>query len=218
MNKFIQGFAESVLSYEEKNRYSTEAHGIEYEIEIYLHGYDIEQIRSLSVSTEEQEQWGIYVPKTEKNAADGTIRVRRTTIVGGETKYEQTTKIKSGHGKLEHEVLTDEVLFGMFKRLADQGLCKTRYRIPHKTKEGVDVVLECDVFKDKVGNDVEWVKIDVELEEGTKFSIEDIPFKHDQIYFVTPEMKTEKDPICQTVQELYNKYFVSENVFVSKED
>ena len=41
---------------------SFESAEVEYEIEIYLEGLDIDTVASIATSIEEQEQWGVFVP------------------------------------------------------------------------------------------------------------------------------------------------------------
>lgn len=196
---------------------SFEAAKIEYEIEVYLEGYDIEEIKSKASSYEVQEQWGIYVPKTEQNASGGSMRVRRTDSKEGESKFVHTTKLERiGAGKPEHEVDAHPDLFEMYKQLADQGLIKTRYNIPAQLQNGVDFVLEVDVFFNKKGEMVPWCKIDAEFPEDSdvKLTKEDIPLSYTDIIICTPEQKAEDKPLAKRIAELYAKYFRTPNVHV----
>jgi len=196
---------------------SFESSGIEYENEVYLLGYDIDEIKAKATGHEGQEQWGIYIPKTDKNASSGNIRVRRTDTVDGNTSYEETCKTSQGaEGKLEDNLLTTVTRFNQFKLLADQGLIKTRYFVD-STLEDKDIrfKFELDVFYNKRGELVPWVKVDAELPQGTVLEAGDIPFKYDEILIVTPAAKeANTNGINEKVGELYEKYFRSTNVHV----
>jgi len=196
---------------------SFEAAKVEYEIEIYLEGFDIEEIKASAASYEVQEQWGIYVPKTDQNASGGSMRVRRTDTEGGESKFENTTKLeRPGQGKPEHETDAHPDLFEMYKLLADQGLIKTRYNVPATLQDGTEYTLEVDVFYNKKGELVPWCKIDAEFPEGSevKLTKEDIPFSYSDIIICTPEQKGEDKGLAKRIGELYVKYFRSPNVHV----
>lgn len=196
---------------------SFEAAKVEYEIEIYLEGFDIEEIKAKATSHEVQEQWGIYVPKTDANASGGSMRVRRTDEMDMDSKYEHTTKLeRPGAGKPEHEVDAHPDLFDMYKQLADQGLIKTRYNVPAQLQNGTDYTLEVDVFYNKHGELVPWCKIDAEFPEGADVQLtkEDIPFSYSDIIICTPEQKGEDKGLAKRIGELYAKYFRTPNVHV----
>lgn len=193
---------------------SLEAADFEYEVEIYLKGFDIEQIKSMATTHCSQEQWGIYIPKTAANASGGSIRVRKSVSVDDETKFELTTKTEAGdQGKFEHEIDTDAAQFEQFKRLADQGLIKTRYEFPGEVN-GVQFKYEVDVFFDARGNLVPWVKIDAELPEGTVFDKSTIPLTFEEIIIITPELKGTDEVLKARVAKLYNEHFRAMNVYV----
>lgn len=196
---------------------SFEAATVEYEIEIYLEGFDIEEIKAAASSHEVQEQWGIYVPKTDANASGGSMRVRRTDEMGQGSVFVNTTKLeRPGAGKPEHEVDAHPDLFEMYKQLADQGLVKTRYNVPAQLQNGTDYTLEVDVFYNKTGELVPWCKIDAEFPEGSdvKLTKDDIPFSYSDIIICTPEQKGEDKALSKRIGELYTKYFRSPNVHV----
>lgn len=196
---------------------SFESSGVEYENEIYLLGFDIDEIKAKARGWEGQEQWGIYIPKTPKNASSGNIRVRRTDCVEGSTTFEETCKTDMGEqGKLEDNLLTTVTRFNQFKLLADQGLIKTRYFVDSTLEEkDIHFKFELDVFYNKKGDPVPWVKVDAELPPGTELEAGDIPFKYDEILIVTPAAKAANtNGINQKIGELYEKYFRTPNVHV----
>lgn len=205
------------LAFQSGSASSFEAAAIEYEIEIYLEGFDIEEIKAQASSQEVQEQWGIYVPKTDANASGGSMRVRRTDTADGVSKFEHTTKLERiGAGKPEHEVEAHPDLFEMYKLMADQGLIKTRYNVPAELTSGVKYVLEVDVFYNKLGELVPWCKIDAEFPEGSEVTLtkEDIPFSYTDIIIATPEQKGEDKDLSKRIGSLYAKYFRTPNVAV----
>lgn len=195
---------------------SFESSMIEYENEIYLSGFNIDQVVAMAASREGQEQWGIFVPKTSKNATSGNLRVRKTIDQEGEIVYEFTTKTSQGaKGKLEKNLDADEVLFEQFQLLADQGLVKTRYVIPYELDDGTKFKFEVDVFYNSKGELVPWVKVDAELPEGYALNPEQIPFTREEILIVTPASKQDNtDGINEKIGKLYEDYFRTSNVHV----
>ena len=195
---------------------SFEASGYEYENEIYLSGYDLDEIEAQATSHEGQEQWGVFVPPCDLNAGSGSIRVRKTEPEEGDVFYVQTTKTDAKEkGKLENEREADEVLFGQFKVFADQGLIKMRYKIPATTRDGDSFVFEVDVFRNGKGEVVPWVKIDAELPDGYVLTPDEIPFARDEIIILSPAMKVDRQAeINVKVAKLYKEYFCSPNVLI----
>lgn len=190
---------------------------IEYEVEGYLKGFDLEEIKSRSSAVEHQEQWGIYVPKTDANASAGSLRVRKSIAPDLVETYVQTTKLQGdAKGKPEAEHGTNVDLFEMYKQMADQGLVKVRYDVPAKTvAEGIDFKFELDVFYNNRGELVPWVKIDAELPEGIKLTKEDFNFACEEMIIVTPEDKINNvGGIREKIGELYTTYFRTTNMYV----
>jgi hypothetical protein len=121
-----------------------------------------------AASKEEQEQWEIKLPKTPDTASAGRLRVRKTTVLpqsysrtdGITSEYVLTAKTRlEGGTELEVANPSSSDAFEQFKRLAPNGMIKTRYIFPI---EGTDAKWEIDVFKNKDGTPCEWVKIDFE--------------------------------------------------------
>lgn len=205
------------LAFTQLSESSFEATELEYEIEIYLEGYDIEQIRSMSTGAEAQAQWGIYVPKSEKNATSGSIRVRKTENLATEdVKYIRTTKTnKKDKGNLENERETDQTEFEQFEQMSEEGLIKTRYFVPIRLEDqGIEVTLEVDAFTNKAGVFVPWVKIDAEVEQGVEIRPEHIPFTYKKMHIVTPERKQTDKALVEEIGKLYEEYFRSKNIHI----
>lgn len=179
--------------------YCTEASNIEYEVEIYAIPRSLPDVLSMAKFHEQQEQWGIYVPKTEKNSSDGNIRVRKSVDVEGNVSYVSCSKTKLPDGsRQEEEFESSEIQFNQFRAMASDGLIKTRYQLPISVS-GKDIVLEIDVFKD-----ARWIKIDAEVDPGTKISKDDIPFEIDEIVIVDP---SEPDPtVKEKVAKIYDTF------------
>jgi hypothetical protein len=203
-------FNEPTAEFESKN--------LEYELEVYLKGFDVEQIKSMAVSHEGQEQWGIYVPKTPKNASDGSLRVRKTIHPDDRVEYEFCTKTNAGDkGKVEVPDPSREEQLEQFKLMADQGLIKTRFIIPGSFENGIEFKWEVDLFLNKEGKIVPWAKVDIELNpDDPRPDVKNfpVPFTHDEVIIISPEMKADGTGPKEKIAELYEKYFRTENVYV----
>jgi len=200
----------------EQSEVSTEATGNEYEIEIYVILKNPDEVVAMASSHELQEQWGCFIPKTDKNAASMAMRVRMTQLVDEEPGYvfcSKTDAGKLGRKEVEHDSCRDQ--FDQFRAAADQGLKKIRYNVPyHLESIATDIVYQVDMFRNKAGELVPWTKIDAEVEPGTLIRPEDIPFEYDEIIIVTPESKKEDAALRERVGKLYAKYFRSENELI----
>ena len=196
----------------QKPTLSLEAKVEEYEIEIYLKGYDLEQIKRLAVSHEHQEQWTVFVPRTDANAAEGTLRIRKTTKVD-ETTYVFAIKSARADGsKDEDEYDVEESAFEMMKALAPEGMVKMRYNVPHQPAGRDPMVFEADVFYDKTNSPVPWLKIDMETKPGTRLTEEDIPFTYDEIIIAHPADKKSDPALSKRLKSLYIENFVCKNM------
>lgn len=204
------------MAFEGGDEVSLESSNVEYEVEIYLDGFDLAEIQAKATSRESQDQWGIYVPKTDKNATSGNIRVRKTSYPDDTVTYVMATKTELGEdGKDEFQLPTLVKQFEQFELLADQGLVKVRYTVPHELDNGIKFNWEVDVFYNKHGELVPWAKIDAEIEKGTAIAPTDIPFAHTELLWVTPEAKANNvGGIKEKVGALYAKYFRTENKHV----
>lgn len=205
------------LAFTEPGEASFESGNLEYELEVYINDFDIDQIKSLATSYEGQEQWGVYIPKTAGNASDGSIRVRKTIHPDGGIVYEFCTKTSAGDkGKVEEEDPSREGQLEQFRRMADQGLIKTRYNVPGKFDDGTQFTWQVDTFTNKKGELVPWAKIDVELKEARpqKFTADEIPFLHSELIVISPEEKAAGNGQKEKIQDLYEKYFRTGNLYV----
>lgn len=129
---------------------------------------DLDTLKSIAVDVEEQIQYSILKP-------NGTVRVRSIN----DSEYELTTKVwKAGvTGKDECTNPTSKDQFDHFREIADTGMRKTRYIVPIEGTEGTwkptednpepkyngCLFWEFDVFFDKVGDLVTWIKVDLEV-------------------------------------------------------
>lgn len=115
---------------------------------------------------EHQEQWEIRIEKTDKNAATGKFRVRKTVKNGADPEYVLTCKTAGKEeGSIEVGVPITEPMFNQFRMMAEGGMVKDRYFFP---VEGSDLVWEVDMFLRRgsqpgSGEYEEWCKIDLEV-------------------------------------------------------
>jgi hypothetical protein len=200
----------------EQSEVSNEAASKEYEVEIYVRLKNPDEVVQKASSHELQEQWGCFIPKTDKNAASMAIRVRMTQLVDEEPGYVFCSKTDGGElGRDEVEHDSCRAQFDQFRLAADQGLKKIRYNVPHHLESiATDIVYEVDVFRNKAGELVPWTKIDAEVQPGTPIRIEDIPFECEEIIIVTPEAKKSDAELRDKIGKLYAKYFRSENELI----
>jgi hypothetical protein len=139
----------------------------------------LENLDALKTATgsEEQEQWQVKIYKNGHASSpgaqpDGRIRVRRTRYRDGQCNYVQTIKIPQkgsvmGHTKMDEtsfEVTED--VFNQFRRLATDGMRKTRYFFTVTDERGQPTSLEVDVFPLTNGKTANWCKIDYEYSGG----------------------------------------------------
>lgn len=200
----------------EQAEVSTEAAGHEYEIEIYVRLKNPDEVVEKSTSHELQEQWGCFIPKTDKNAASMSTRVRMTQLVDAEPDYVFCSKTDAGElGRKEVEHASCRDQFDQFRMAADQGLKKIRYNVPHHLETiATDIVYQVDMFRNKKGELVPWTKIDAEVQPGTSIREEDIPFACDEIIIVTPEAKKSDPALRERIGKLYAQYFRSDNELI----
>jgi len=119
---------------------------------------------------EHHEQWELKMPKSEKNAGSGRIRVRKTVKEGMDPEYTQTSKTKDPKtgGQIEITIPVTEAVFNQFRIMSENGMRKDRYFYP--IDDGSDRVYEVDMFL-KHGTQAganqyyEWCKIDLEVDD-----------------------------------------------------
>jgi hypothetical protein len=185
------------------------------EIEHVIYGRitDFNQLKEAS-SMETQEQWEVRIPKTDKNAGKGSIRVRKTTIAGGDPVYVVTTKIPTnGEGdKLELALPSNEDNFLQFKYLAEQGMVKNRYHFPIV---GTDMVWEVDVFPKEGGGYHEWCKIDLEV-KNRETPIPELPLVLENIILPEGFGRQDSEKAAALITQIYEKCFITQNEFLNK--
>lgn len=173
---------------------------LEREVEVYGYLEDLNEL-SKADSFIQQEQWGVYISNPDGNS--GNIRVRS---INGGNEYILTTKVKDGiNGNLETEQPTTKDMFNAFKRLATDGLNKTRYLFKTSNE---DIVFEVDVFL-RNGKYSNWVKIDIELPGEGDLNhwldqLPELPITLTDIRVIAPGKKRPAD------EEFVKKLFSSE--------
>lgn len=171
---------------------------VETEIEIYAKIPDTSILTGLASSVERQEQWGVYIPKTDSNNATGNMRVRYTEKDG----YVFTSKVKLAGSNDELEFPVAEGMMEHMRLFADSGLIKTRYCIDIPD---TGLVFECDAFEGPNGPS-QWLKIDLELPEGSSLDVlPDLPFVTEEVRIIQPGHKNEAD--LAFVRKLFNEEF-----------
>lgn len=184
---------------------------VEKEIEYYGRVTDLSQLAK-AASVEFQEQWQVIIPKSDKNAAEGRMRVRRTTK-GSEVEYVQTTKTKKGDDRIETSIPSSAAGFTQFKVFADQGMRKHRYSFP----VGNGLVYEVDMFLKSGTSDEdkqyhEWCKIDLEL-NGEHPTIPAIPIFIEDL--ITDVGKSLDQELRDKITQLYDECFLTKNPFLN---
>lgn len=169
---------------------------------------------------EEQLQWQVKIPKTDLNASEGSIRVRKTTTIDGKVSYDLTLKNKGKDGsKLETTLPCTEEAFTQLAFLAENGMDKHRYCFPI---EGTDMCWEIDVYPDGKAGYFTWARAELEV-KGDIDKLPELPIEVEEV--ITPEEAQQDDSKVQQLFETYflkkNKYRVetqAEDAFVDKED
>lgn len=185
-------------------------HEKEHVIYAKLSNVDLLQAASGKVR---QEQWGIYIDKTDDNAGQGSVRVRLVQEEGKPDQYVLTTKVKKDDStKLEVTVPTTQDNFLQFKFLSNDGLRKDRYHFPI---QGTDLVWEIDMFLKEDGTYHEWCKIDLEVDD-LEAPIPELPIEFDEV--ILPKGYGRKDEATAEtlIETLYDQCFKTKNTFINK--
>lgn len=184
------------------------------EIEHIVYGRltDFAQL-SNAASRESQEQWQVKMVKSDKNAGEGAIRVRKSQIDGADPNYYLTLKTRAKVGNLESTLSCGEDMFTMMKFLADFGMVKDRYRFPVPNTE---LVWEVDVFKKPDGTYHDWVKIDLEVEDLSA-PLPELPLKFADVIMPADLEGQDKEKHNATLDVLYNSVFKTPNSFLNGE-
>lgn len=182
----------------------------EIEYEFYARVVNTEELTNAS-RIENHEQWEIKVPKSDKNAVGGRLRVRKTTVgADGKPEYVLTTKTDTKDGNsMEVSVPTTEENFIQFKYISESGMLKTRYVFE---VDGSDLVWEIDVYKKPGGGFWEWCKIDLEVDRPDAL-IPPFPIELADIISGQSGERTEEEE--NKIKSLYDFEFITKNQFVS---
>jgi len=185
----------------------------EIEHVVYLLMSDIGELQKAE-SMEHQEQWDIRIPKTDGNAGQGNVRIRKIWTTDEDARYELTTKVRQNKDgdKIEVTVPTTEDNFQQFRFLAEKGLVKDRYHFP---VIGTTLIWEVDVFKDANGRIIPWVKIDLEVPDRHT-QLPELPLNFAEIIMPKGFNDMTEDVREKKIQELYDKYFNSKNQYLEK--
>ena len=134
------------------------------EIEFVIYGRLLDADLLTADVVEEIEQYTVFSTQMSGKAL-GQIRTRRTNGV----LYELTTKVyvEGQAGADEYEESCSEELFDQFKRIANNGIIKTRYKynIPFSHIPGL--CYELDVMQSKTGR-AAYAKVDIEIPKEFK--------------------------------------------------
>ena len=155
---------------------------------------------------EEQEQWEIKVERTTNNAAGGRIRVRKSKL-GNELKYILTSKTfidKNDHD--ETELLTTEAMFNQFKQMAESGMIKHRCELKIDG-EGLNNIIQVDLFKTPEGNYSQWIKIDVEIKDMNQ-PLPKLPFDYLELLEDGIESNEKR------ISRLFSEVFLTKNPLI----
>ena len=155
---------------------------------------------------EHQEQYQVFIPKTDLNKQAGRLRVRATTKKDGVPVYVLTFKTKASSGG-DHETsqVISEDVFQQVKLIASNGMIKDRYffNISDRSEKW-----EVDVFKMSDGKVANWCKIDYEF-IGKIYR--DIPPFPKGFSDVIPGDTTDPEEKA-FISELYEKIFLTKMV------
>lgn len=160
---------------------------------------------------EKIEQWQVHVPRNEENAAEGGIRIRKSTDIKGQEKYTMTVKIRKDDTKFETEVESNESMFAQMKFLANGGMIKDRYTF--ETQEGN---WEVDLVPDGKGGYFNWVRIELETDDLSK-PLPVLPIQAEEV--ILPEgleKNLSEEERKQKVDQLYDSIFVVKNAYLDR--
>lgn len=185
---------------------------LEIEHVFYAKVEDLSELKK-AASSELQEQWEIKIPKTETNAGEGGIRVRKTAIAGADPVYTLTTKVKKGDDgdKFEVEVPSNKDQFDQFRFLSDRGMIKERFYFP---VTGTKLVYEVDMFLKPEGGYHEYCKIDLEVTDRDA-QIPPFPIELTDVIFPKGYGRQNEEESERLISELYETCFITGNQFLA---
>lgn len=169
----------------------------ELEYTFYGQVCNLGDLEKNSFKKEDQEQWLVPIDTPIK----GKARIR---MIDGKT-YVLTTKIRRTaiKGSEEVECIISQDMYNSLKEMGTGGYRKTRYifQVPNST-----LVWEIDVFKNALGEDCDWVKIDLEVpDESTPIPELPLPF----IQVITHQPKDYDATEKGIVDNLWDNVWVS---------
>lgn len=164
---------------------------------------------------EHQEQWEIKLEKTEKTAAAGKWRVRKTVKDGVDPEFVLTCKTAGKEGSIEVGVPVSVPMFDQFRMMAEQGMVKDRYFFP---VEGSDLVWEVDMFLVQGSQPGEkkyhdWCKIDLEV-PSLDIALPPIPAGITEL-ITNPYGKRSEAEEAKVISLFHNE-FLSPNPYLNK--
>lgn len=185
------------------------------EDELVFYGKLVNFAELKAKAAEYQEQYEVKIPKTDKNAVGGRIRVRKIVKGAKEPKFVLTTKTKLPDGsEYESDCKTTEENFIQFKYFCEGGMIKDRYTFPVEGFKGLK--WEIDVFTGTNGLFHEWVKIDLEREESG-IELANLPPFPVQLSDVITNQNGQRTPEEEAiVRTLYDTVFRTPNPIISK--
>lgn len=183
---------------------------VETEHVFYVYITDFKQLDK-AASKIHQEQWEIKVPRTDKNATSGGIRVRLVQEGDGPKQYCLTSKVVINAEGDKDEVTTETTadMFVHFAFLSQGGMIKDRYTFPI---DGSDLVWEVDMFLKPDGSYHNWAKIDLEVPDRNAPIPEQFPVSFSQI--ISGDASRRNEAESRKISELYSQFFLTPNQYV----
>lgn len=159
-----------------------------------------------------QEQYIIPIEKTEENAGQGAIRVRKITARNGRSRYELTTKNKMDVGdNIEVTVPTSKENFIQFKVLSTVSMLKHRYTFKIK---GSDKKWEVDVVPDGNGSYYPWARCEIEVDDLNDKNVPELPLEVEEL-ILPPELgKLTQEEYDEKTKPIMDRFFTSGNPYV----
>lgn len=159
-----------------------------------------------------QEQYIIPIEKTEENAGQGAIRVRKITARNGRSRYELTTKNKMDVGdNIEVTVPTSKENFIQFKVLSTVSMLKHRYTFKIN---GTDKKWEVDVVPDGNGSYYPWARCEIEVDDLNDKNVPELPLEVEEL-ILPPELgKLSQEEYDEKTKPIMDRFFTSGNPYV----
>ena len=159
-----------------------------------------------------QEQYIIPIEKTEENAGQGAIRVRKITARDGRSRYELTTKNKMDVGdNIEVTISTFKENFIQFKVLSTVSMLKHRYTFKIK---GSDKKWEVDVVPDGNGSYYPWARCEIEVDDLNDKNVPELPLEVEEL-ILPPELgKLSQEEYDEKTKPIMDRFFTSGNPYV----